>query len=202
MDRAEFEREAVVHLDAVYRMSMHLTRNPEQAEDLVQEVYLRALRSVEKNGFESKGAGLRAWLFAIVHNTFYTHVKKLKRAPVAVEDFSYDEGREGQPDEPVNAWDAKTFDWEHVDDRLVRAVESLKDEYREVLLLWGVEGLKYREIAEILELPIGTIMSRLHRARKLAAETLLREDGAADAFRLVGDGAVRDGTAGDGANTG
>lgn len=187
MERAEFEQQAVEHLDAVYRMSLHLTRNPEKAEDLVQDVYLRAIKSVERNGYEAKGGGIRPWLFAIVHNTFYTTVKREKRGPIAVGDFSFDEGREIAPDEPPPAWDAKNFDWEHVDDRLRRAVDSLKDEYREVLWLWGIEGLKYREIAEILNVPIGTIMSRLHRARKLAAEALASEDGAPDTFRIASD---------------
>lgn len=187
MDRAEFEQQAVEHLDAVYRMALHLTRNPERAEDLVQDVYLRAIKSVERNGYEAKGGGIRPWLFAIVHNTFYTTVKREKRAPSAVGDFSFDEGREIAPDQPPPAWDSRTFDWEHVDDRLRAAVDSLKDEYREVLWLWGIEGLKYREIAEILEVPIGTIMSRLHRARKLAADALAEQPGAPDIFRIGAD---------------
>lgn len=189
MDRAEFEQHAVGHLDAVYRMALHLTRDPERAEDLVQDVYVRAIRSVERNGFEAKGGGIRPWLFAIVHNTFYTTIKREKRGPVAVADFSFDEGRETAPDQPPPAWDAKTFDWEHVDDRLRKAVDSLKDEYREVLMLWGVEGLKYREIAEILDVPIGTVMSRLHRARKLAADALAAEPNAPDTFRIPGESA-------------
>ena len=71
-----------------------------------------------------------------------------------------------------------------MDDRLKKAIEELKDDYREVLLMWGVDGLKYREIAEILEVPIGTVMSRLHRARKLLADRLLEDPGAADEMGL------------------
>ena len=70
------------------------------------------------------------------------------------------------------AWDLESLDWEHVDERLKVAIESLRPEYRSVLLLWGVEGMKYREIADIQDIPIGTVMSRLHRARAMLAEQL------------------------------
>jgi len=77
-----------------------------------------------------------------------------------------------RPDEPAPAWNLESLDWEHVDERIKAAIEGLRPEYRTVLLLWGVEGLKYREIAEIEAVPIGTIMSRLHRARSILAEQL------------------------------
>ncbi len=76
------------------------------------------------------------------------------------------------PDEPGPAWDLSTLDWEHVDDRIKTAIEDLRPEYRTVLLLWAVEGLKYREIAEVQEIPIGTVMSRRHRARSTLVDQL------------------------------
>ena len=184
MTRDEFQAEALEHLDAVYRIAYHLTRNGDRADDLVQDVYTRALRSAAKNGFEAKGGGMRAWLFAIAHNTFYSTIKRASKAPIAVEDFSFDEGREIGPDQPPPAWDRSNFDWEHVDDRLKTAIADLKPEYREVLLMWGVEELKYREIAEILEVPIGTVMSRLHRARKLVADALGADEKAVEELGL------------------
>jgi RNA polymerase sigma-70 factor (ECF subfamily) len=170
VDRAEFERQALEQLDALHRMAMQICRRHDEAADLVQETYLRALKASER--FEDQGAGVRPWMYRILFNTFYTKRKRDNRAPASVAEFFDEESRETQPDAPPPAWDMSSFDWEHVDERLKNAVEELKPEYRAILLLWGVEGLKYREIAEIVETPIGTVMSRLHRARKLLADAL------------------------------
>jgi len=170
VQREEFEQRALEHLDAVYRMAMHLTHHPDEASDLVQETYLKALRSAER--FEEKGKGIRAWLFTILHNTFYTRVRREKRGPQAVPELFDAQSRENPPDAAPPAWDLASLDWQQVDSRLKDAIESLKPEYRQVLLLWGVEGMKYREIAEITAVPIGTVMSRLHRARKILADQL------------------------------
>jgi RNA polymerase sigma-70 factor (ECF subfamily) len=178
MTREQFEAEALEHLDAVFRMAMHLTRDKERAEDLVQDVYVRALKSAARNGFEAKGGGMRAWLFTIAHNTFYTTIKRENRAPTAVGEFHSDASSEPMPDAPPPAWDGASFDWEHVDDRLHEAIDTLKDEYKQVLIMWGVQGFKYREIAEVLDVPIGTVMSRLHRSRKMVADALADQPGA------------------------
>jgi RNA polymerase sigma-70 factor (ECF subfamily) len=170
LEREAFEQIALEHLDAVYRMAMQLARHPDEASDLVQETYLRALRVAEK--YEEKGGGIRPWLFKILHNVFYTRVGKAKRRPVAVEELPTATSAEPGPDEPPPAWDLESLQWEHVDERLKSSIEQLRPEYRSVLLLWGVEGLKYREISEIQDIPIGTVMSRLHRARSILAEQL------------------------------
>lgn len=184
MERQQFEKLAMEHLDAVYRMAFHLTRNPDEAEDLTQEVYLRALRPSSSENFETRGGGMRAWLFTIAHNTFYSRIKREKRAPRAVAEFFAEEADATPPDEAPPAWNLATLDWEHVDGRIKRAIEELRPEFREVLLMWGVEGLKYREIGEILQVPIGTVMSRLHRARKLVAEKLGEQPGASEELGL------------------
>ena len=176
MDRPEFEQLALQHIDPVYRMAMQLTRHPDEAADLVQETYLRALRSAER--FEEKGGGMRSWLFTILHNTFYSRVKREARGPAAVEEFFEADQRETIPDEAPPAFDLRSLDWDHVDERLKKAIDELSPEHREILLLWGVEGLKYRQIADITGVPIGTVMSRLHRARKQLTDTL--EEFAAD----------------------
>lgn len=170
MKRSEFEAKALEHLDAVHRMAMHLARRPYDAADIVQETYLRALRA--SPGYEEKGGGIRPWLMTIAHNVFHSRLKKNAREPLSVDEFYDQATSERAPDEPPPAWDLATLNWEYVDDRLKHAIEQLKDEHRIVLLLWGVEGLKYREIAEILGAPIGTVMSRLHRARKIVADAL------------------------------
>ena len=194
MERAEFERQAIEHLDAVYRMAMHLTRRPDEADDLVQEVYVRAMRphTIERFHDNSRegGGGMRAWLFAITHNVFYSKLKKDARRPTAVEEFYDESATEGPPDEPPPLWDGQQLDWEHVDERLKKIIHDLKPEYREVLLMWGVEGLKYREIATILGVPIGTVMSRLHRARKLLADALLADEKAAESLGIRHDRAI------------
>ncbi len=180
MERNEFEKSALEHLDAVYRMAFHLARNGEQAEDLVQEVYARAFRPGAIERFEDNsrqgGGGMRAWLFAICHNVFFSTIKRESRQPAAVEHFFEESSTERPPDEPPPQWDGERLDFEQIDSTLKEAIEDLKPEYREILLMWGVEGLKYREIAAILEVPIGTVMSRLHRARKIIADRLLADD--------------------------
>lgn len=192
MQRAEFEKLALEHLDAVYRLALRLTRNAERAEDLVQDTYARAVRPGIIDRFDPAVArpgatpteGMRAWLFTICHNLFYSQIKRQAKGPTPVAEFYTEAARGPLPDEPPPAWDRAAFDWEHVDDRLRHAVAELKDEYREILLMWGVDGLKYREIGEILGIPIGTVMSRLHRARKILADRLLQEPGAAEELGL------------------
>lgn len=170
MQREEFENKALEHLDAVYRMAFQLARHPDEASDLVQETYLKAFRAADD--FEERGKGIRAWLFTILHNTFYSRVKRNNRGPALVEEIFDADKDATPPDEPLPAWDLASLDWEQVDDRIKSAIEELSPEHREVLLLWGVEGMKYREIADTLDVPIGTVMSRLHRARKTLEESL------------------------------
>ncbi|MEQ8844205.1 MAG: sigma-70 family RNA polymerase sigma factor [Phycisphaerales bacterium] len=180
MDRQAFEAMALEHLDAVYRLAYHLTRSPERADELVQEVYLRALKSETWQKFEERGGGMRAWLFTIAHNAFYSDLKKSGRRPTPVGEFFEESDGELEPGSAAPAWDRASFDWDQVDDILKSTIAELKPEFREILLMWGVEGLKYREIAEILEVPIGTVMSRLHRARKLVADALAASPEAAE----------------------
>lgn len=170
MDRSQFESLSLEHLDAVYRMAMQLARHPDEASDLVQETYLKALKAADR--YEPQGGGVRPWLFKILHNVFYTRLERARRQPSLAEDFSQTPTTQAGPDEPAPAWTLADLNWEHVDERLKDAIERLKPEYRTVLLLWGVEGMKYREIAEIQDVPIGTVMSRLHRARTILAEEL------------------------------
>lgn len=170
MDSRAFRELALAELDAVYRMALHLARHADDAADLVQETYLRAFKA--EAGFELRDRGVRPWLFKILHNVFYTKISRSRRDPVFVEDL----GREADPrtgdDREPPAWDLASLDWEQVDDRLKHAIERLPDHYRSVLLLWAVEGLKYREIADVLEVPLGTVMSRLYRARSLLTAQL------------------------------
>lgn len=167
LDRLEFEAQALEHLDAVYRMALQLSRRPEDAADLVQETFLKALKAADR--FEPKGGGIRPWLLKILRNVFYSRVVREQRGPVASENIHLHPSTSPSPDESRPAWNLAVMDWEQIDDRLKSALNSLNPEYREVLLMWGVEGMKYREIALIVDVPIGTVMSRLFRARAALA---------------------------------
>jgi RNA polymerase sigma-70 factor (ECF subfamily) len=170
VDRQTFQQQALSHLDSVYRLAVQLSRHPDEAADLVQETYLKAIRV--SADFEEKGGGMRPWLFRILHNVFYSRKRRERRHGAAQHEF-HDEPADGPlPGDPPRVWDLASLDWSHVDGRMKLAIEQLKPEYRAVLLLWGVEGLKYREIAEIQNVPIGTVMSRLHRARAIVAAQL------------------------------
>lgn len=170
MERAEFERLALEQMDAVYRMALQLTRHPDEASDLVQETYLRAIRAHET--FQERGSGIRSWLFTILHNTFYTRASRKARGPALVDEFHEADYRETAPHDDPPAWDLASLDWDHVDGRLKKAIDDLPEDQRQALLLWGVGGLKYREIAGVMDVPIGTVMSRLHRARATLAKQL------------------------------
>ena len=170
MESAAFRKLAMEEVDAVYRMAFHLARNPDDASDLVQETYLRALRA--EGNFELRERGVRPWLFKILHNVFYTKVGRKQCEPVSVESLEHEAGQDDGDPMTTPCWDLSTLDWEQVDERLKHAILDLPDHYREVVLLWAVEGLRYREVAEVLDVPIGTIMSRLYRARAILSEQL------------------------------
>jgi RNA polymerase sigma-70 factor (ECF subfamily) len=169
--RARFERDVLPLLPNLYGAALRLTRNPTDAEDLVQETYLRAFRGFA--GFED-GTNVRAWMYRILTNTFINAYRKKQREPVTVADdeledwYLYDRlGESG-----VEA-SAETEVLERIPDEDVqRALEALPENFRMAVLLADVEGFSYREIAEILEIPIGTVMSRLHRGRKALQKAL------------------------------
>lgn len=177
MDRRELESLALEHLDAVYRLAVHLTRDPNEARELVREVYARALRPRSVEGFTPGAAGFRPWLFAIAHQAFFSRGRgKTRSRPAHEVDTA---PAERPPEEPPPAWDRVLLDGEQADGRLSAAIDGLSGEHRELLLLWGAERLTYGQIAEIVGLPVGTTMSRLHLARRLIADRLA-EGGAAD----------------------
>jgi len=170
LDRATFDQLALEHLDAVHRMALQLARSPQDAADLLQETYLKAVRSAAL--FEERGGGMRPWLFTILHNVFYSERRRGKHIVSAHGEFSDDAAEAPGPMDPPPAWDLASLQWEHVDERIRAGIDGLRPEYRSILLLWGVEGMRYRDIAEIQGIPIGTVMSRLHRARSILAQQL------------------------------
>lgn len=148
------------HLDAAHRFARWLARSPGEADDIVQEAFLRAFR-----GFEAlRGSDVKAWLLAIVRNCHATAFRQEQRRAAEPLPEEY----EAQPDSPASAamQDPESASIEHDDQRrLDRLIAALSEEHREVLLLREMEDMSYREIAAVTQLPIGTVMSRLARAR-------------------------------------
>jgi RNA polymerase sigma-70 factor (ECF subfamily) len=170
--RERFEREVLPLLPNLYGAALRLTRNPQDAEDLVQEAYLRAYRGFA--GFR-EGTNVRAWMYRILTNTFINSYRKRQREPVTVsvaddtsDWFLYD--RIGSTGAEPSA-EAEVLE-RIPDEDVQRALEELPEVFRMAVLLADVEGFSYKEIAEILDVPIGTVMSRLHRGRKALQRAL------------------------------
>jgi len=165
---AGFEELAVPLFDSLYNFASWLAQNQSDAEDLVQETYLKALRSYAS--FEH-GTNFRAWTFKILKNTFLGSSAKLERRMTVAMD--------AEEDLPTTSTTPESLLIERSDIDAVRcAIEQLPVIFREVVLLCDVEDASYREIAEILSIPIGTVMSRLARARKMVRESLCSTHGA------------------------
>ena len=159
--RSAFEREAVPHLDTVYRVALRYTGDHAKAQDLVQDTMFKAFRSWDRY---QPGTNIRAWLLTILRNTFINEYRKEKqRGPTVdvttAETFSlFNEVQEEDPE-------GRFFD-QIVDDEVIRAIDDLPDEFRETLVLSDMEGMTYQEIADVTGAPVGTVKSRLFRGRR------------------------------------
>jgi RNA polymerase sigma factor (sigma-70 family) len=163
---AGFEELAMPLFDALYNFARWLARDSNDAEDLVQETYLKALRSFAS--FQS-GTNFRAWIFRILRNNFLSSRSRVERRMTVAID-----SEEEEPELAVDTETPETILTDRFNSQLVqRAIDDLPARYRETLLLCEVEEMSYQEIAEILSIPIGTVMSRLARARKSVRESLL-----------------------------
>ena len=167
-DQARFAELAMPYMDALYSAALRMTRNPSDAEDLVQETFLRAYRGF--GGFKD-GTNLKAWLYKILTNSFINTYRAKKRRPEEtefddVDDFSlYHRLRGLEAASAERTPESEVLD-AMPDDVVKEALESLPEQFRMAVLLADVEGFSYKEIADIMEVPIGTVMSRLHRGRK------------------------------------
>lgn len=162
-----FEREALPHLDVLYRVALRLARDPDRAADLVQETMLRAFRAW---GSFRTGTNARAWLITILRNQFISDYRRERREAVVadldtVEPFLLDRS---VPDSDPEG----EFFSQIVDQTVLEAVDALASDFREVLVLSDMEGMSYAEIAATLEIPVGTVKSRLFRARRQLQQTL------------------------------
>jgi RNA polymerase sigma-70 factor (ECF subfamily) len=161
----DFKAEMIPHLDSLYNFALRLTTDPIDAEDLVQETIVKAFRFF--NSYE-KGTNAKAWLFRILKNSYINIYRKKSKQPHQVD---YDEVSTYY--ETVRSEQSDTTDMEDImyrdmlDDQVTRALQQLPEDFRTVVLLCDVEGFTYEEIANMLDVPIGTIRSRLHRGRNL-----------------------------------
>jgi RNA polymerase sigma-70 factor (ECF subfamily) len=159
--RASFEREALVHIVALDRVALRLTGNAADADDLVQETVLKAYRAWHQY---QQGTNAKGWLLTILRHAFINEYRRKTRHPEtvnldAIEPFAVLDER--QEDDPLGQFFDKI-----VDDEVLRAIDELPEQFREAVVLSDVEGMSYEEVARILDVPIGTVKSRLFRARR------------------------------------
>jgi RNA polymerase sigma-70 factor (ECF subfamily) len=200
-DQATFAEQAMPLMGSLYTAALRMTRNPADAEDLVQETYLRAYRGF--GGFEH-GTNLKAWLYRILTNTYINQYRAKKRR---FDETELDEAEDLYLYRRLGGLEAaaagrsaedELMDW-FTDAEVKAAIEALPEQFRLAVLLADVEGFSYKEIAEILDIPIGTVMSRLHRGRKSLQKQLYefavargladRRDAPPAAGAVSGDGA-------------
>ena len=163
--QADFQKEMIPDLDSLYNFAIRLTSDPIDAEDLVQDTIVKAFRFF---GSYEKGTNAKAWLFRILKNSYINNYRKKSKQPQQVD---YDEVSTYY--ENIRSEQSDTTDMEDIlyrdmlDDQITRALQRLPEDFRTVVLLCDVEGFTYEEIANMLDVPIGTIRSRLHRGRNL-----------------------------------
>jgi RNA polymerase sigma-70 factor (ECF subfamily) len=170
----DFDSQVMPYLDSLYNTAYRMTRSAEDAEDLVQETYFKAYKYYDK--FE-EGTNLKAWLFKILKNTFINNYRKKKLEPRSVDFAEIEDSferivRRDNSDQPADP-EAEFFTGV-LDDDVRKALESLPYDYRMVVILADLEDFSYKQIADILDCPVGTVMSRLYRGRKLLEKALLK----------------------------
>ena len=167
-----FEQEALPHMNALYSFAVRLCRDRDDASDLLQETFLKGYRFFDK--FES-GTNCKAWLFRILKNTYINQYRKDKKEPDTIEYDTIEEFYDLIRSESTESTDLQKRIFDNLlDDEISIALDSLPESFRTAIILCDLEGMTYDEISEILECPIGTVRSRLHRARNILASKLIK----------------------------
>jgi RNA polymerase sigma-70 factor (ECF subfamily) len=164
-----FETDALGHLDSLYGTALRLTRNEADAQDLVQDTYVKAFRSRKQF---TPGTNLKAWLFTILHNTFRNRRRDIGRDPVDVDSDRLDLAA---PPDPADTPEEQLLR-EALGPELQAALDGLPEAFREAVWLRDVEEFPYAEIAEMLGVPVGTVMSRISRGRRMLYEAMVRKN--------------------------
>ena len=165
-----FEREFFPHADALYNFAFHLTYNEDDANDLVQDTFLKSYRFI--NSYE-KGTNAKAWLFKILKNSFINEYRKKSRTPREVDYEDYIAYQDSDEATGIGSLDMRSNVFQNMmGDEITNAINSLPADFRTVILLCDVEDFSYEEIAKIVDIPIGTVRSRLHRSRNMLKDQL------------------------------
>ncbi len=161
----DFEKEAIPHMDALYNFALRMTGDEDDADDLVQETFLKAFRFFDK--FE-KGTNCKAWLFRILKNSYINDYRKTTKEPDKVD---YEDVQNFYENIKSDEVDSRHYEMDAfnnlLDDEISTAITSLPEDFRTVIILSDIEGFTYEEIADFVDIPVGTVRSRLHRARKM-----------------------------------
>lgn len=167
-----FEKEFFPHINALYNFAFHLTYNEDDANDLVQETYMKAYRFAHSY---DEGTNAKAWLFKILKNAFINEYRKKSKRPSQVdyEDYIHYHDKDDTKVSNDDLDMRKDYFSEMLGDEITRAINSLPVDFKTVILLCDIEGFTYEEIAKIIDIPIGTVRSRLHRARNMLKEKLV-----------------------------
>ncbi|MDP3582013.1 MAG: sigma-70 family RNA polymerase sigma factor [Ignavibacteria bacterium] len=162
---ADFEREAVPHMNAVFNFALRMTGDQDDANDLVQETYMKAFRFFDK--FE-KGTNCKAWLFRILKNSYINDYRKAVKEPNKVD---YEDVQNFYENVKSDEIDSKHYEQDAfsnlLDDEITKVLSALPEDFRTAIILSDIEGFTYEEIADFVDIPVGTVRSRLHRARKM-----------------------------------
>ncbi len=162
---ADFQREAIPHMNAVFNFALRMTGDEDDANDLVQETFMKAFRFFDK--FE-KGTNCKAWLFRILKNSYINDYRKAVREPNKVD---YEDIQNFYENVKADEVDSKHYEQDAftnlLDDEITKVLTALPEDFRTVIILSDIEGFTYEEIADFVDIPVGTVRSRLHRARKM-----------------------------------
>ena len=166
-----FEEEFLPLIDALYGFAYHLAHDEDDANDLVQETYLKAYKSIDRY---ERGTNAKAWLFKILRNAFINNYRKSIRQPKTVDYDEINLAQEGEDPQSTGSYhDLRIEMFQNmIGDEVTSAVNALAEDFRVVILLCDIEGFTYEETAKIIDIPIGTVRSRLHRARNMLKERL------------------------------
>jgi len=179
-----FEKEMMPHMAALYNFALRMTGDPDDAKDLVQETYMKAYRFFDKY---EQGTNAKAWLFRIMKNSYINRYRKESKEPDKID---YDDVKEfyaSVKDAAVDTNDLQEKIFGNLfEDEVAKALQDLPEDFRTVVILCDIEGYTYEEIADFVEIPIGTVRSRLHRGRKML-QSMLRDYAIAHGFKSVED---------------